>query len=181
MLLFLTACNDFGLVSHKPEPADTADTGLFAPDTATNTDSGAATDTDSGRADAPATDTAVPCHTFTFAWTAPLSGEVTLIGELSTPDGTVFLAWQDLVTEEGTNAARVSRELCSPAVFRGEGALDSNGDGVDDSWACHNQGAPGAFGVVGEVTFALDGAPLTYTLTPAPGSEGCELTVEITW
>jgi hypothetical protein len=67
--------------------------------------------------------------------------------------------------------------MCDEFAFRGEGVAYVDADAVADTWACiYLGGDADDFAQVGDVTCTLDSVDLAVQLTPAPWSDGCEIT-----
>lgn len=169
-MLLAIGCGEFGLENRLSALADTGEQDLphaerLDPDTGETRH-----DTEE-----PGEDTAAPpCHAFTFRWTPPLSGALSIQGEFSAVDGAVTVPWQTWPSAMNETTIWSTWSLCDPIYlhFRGEGILDLDGDSDGDCWSCTRQ-RDGSFAVTGTVEFTLDGQPLPVETAPDPESAGC--------
>ena len=72
--------------------------------------------------------------------------------------------------------------LCPGFVWVGNGAVDFEGNGIDDTWACVRQ-APDEdqdeFATLGDIAFTLDGVLQPFDIVPAEARYGCDIEVAV--
>jgi hypothetical protein len=117
------------------------------------------------------------CPTLEVGWRAPTDAGLILGLDVRDADDALLLPWTS-VEDAGTFIA-TALELCLErgAVVRMAASADLNGDGGWDTHSCINDGE--GFVTVGRAAAAYAGRELGLRITPAPTSDGCELSATV--
>lgn len=136
-------------------------------------DTAAVFDEDEG----PAGGVGAGCPTLELGWRAPADAGLILGLDVRDADGALLLPWHSVEDAGGSISAALDLCLEPGAVVRMAASADLDGDGAWDTHSCVNDGE--GFVTVGRAAAAYAGRVLTLRITPAPTSDGCELSATI--